>query len=61
MSSCPPPAGFFSSLGISATKASLIKNSVETLAAFYSAERTTLVGSMMPSLTMSQYLSSRAS
>ena len=57
----PPPAGdFFSSLGISATNASLVKSSVATLAAFCNALRTTLVGSMIPSLTISQYLPSRA-
>ena len=53
ISSWPPPAAFFSSLGISATRASLVSSSVLTDAAFCSAERTTLVGSMMPSFTMS--------
>src|SRR5262249_27271767 len=59
MSSPPPP--FFSSLGISATSASLVKSSVATLAAFCSALRTTFVGSMMPAFTMSVYSSLRAS
>src|SRR5262249_46685707 len=61
ISSLPPAAGFFSSFGTSDTSASLVSRSVETLAAFCRAERTTFVGSMMPSLTRSQYLSSRAS
>src|SRR5262245_5956728 len=56
----PPPALFFSSVGKSATIASLVKGSVDTLAAFCSALRTTLVGSIIPSLTRSQYLPRRA-
>jgi hypothetical protein len=58
---CPPPAAGFSSLGMSAIRASEVSRSVATLAAFCKAERVTLVGSMMPSATRSVYLSLRAS
>ncbi len=44
----PPPALSFLSSGSSATSASVVSISPATLAAFCSAERTTLVGSMTP-------------
>jgi hypothetical protein len=49
----PPPAGAFS--GLSATTASVVRNSAAIDAAFCSAERVTLAGSMMPSAIMSTY------
>src|SRR5690606_31153051 len=63
MSSIPPcpPAAPFSSLGMSATRASEVSRRVATLAAFWRAERVTLVGSMMPALTRSVYSSFSAS
>jgi|GEM_PF-6726074 len=54
MSWLPPcPAGVFSSLGFSATKASLVSRRVATLAAFCNAVRVTFVGSITPALTRS--------
>ena len=47
------PAGAFS--GLSATTASVVRNSAAMEAAFCSAERVTLAGSMMPSAIMSTY------
>ena len=41
----PPPCSFGS--GLSATMASVVRSKLETLAAFWSAVRTTLVGSIM--------------
>ena len=60
----PPPGGiapafFFS--GISATRASVVSSRLAIDAAFWSAERVTFAGSMMPSYSMSTYTSSRAS
>ena len=54
----PPPgppagAGFFS--GLSATTASVVRNSAAIDAAFCSAERVTLAGSMMPAASRSTY------
>ena len=49
---CAAAAGF-SSLGFSATRASLVSSRVATLAAFCRAVRVTLVGSITPALTMS--------
>ena len=51
----------FSSFGMSAIRASEVSSRVLTLAAFWRAERVTLVGSMMPALTRSVYSSRRAS
>ena len=48
-----PPAAFFSSLGFSAMRASLVSSRVATLAAFCRAVRVTLVGSITPALTRS--------
>lgn len=56
----PAFAGAFSS-GISETSASVVSRSVAIEAAFWSALRVTLVGSMMPRFTMSQYSSVAAS
>ena len=55
----PPPCGGWScfSSGFSATIASVVSSSAATLAAFWSAERTTLVGSMTPALIRSSYSS----
>ena len=54
-----PPPGMggigFSSFGSSATMASVVSNSPAMDAAFCSAVRVTLVGSTMPSCTMSPY------
>ena len=47
----PAPADFF--LGFSATSASVVSIRLATEAAFCSAVRTTLVGSMTPALTRS--------
>src|SRR3954454_20382236 len=44
----PPPAGVFS--GLSATTASVVRNSAAMEAAFCSADRVTLAGSMIPAL-----------
>src|SRR4029079_12166250 len=53
----PPPgmagAGVFS--GLSATTASVVRNNAPMLAAFCSAERVTLVGSITPNFSMSPY------
>ena len=46
-------AGAFS--GLSATTASVVRNSAAMEAAFCSAERVTLAGSMMPAAIMSTY------
>ena len=51
----PPPAPFSS--GFSAIMASVVSSSDATLAAFCSAVRTTLVGSMTPALIRSSYSS----
>ncbi len=55
----PPPgiAGAFSFFGSSATIASVVIISPAMDAAFYSAVRTTLVGSRIPILTRSPYSS----
>ena len=53
----PPPPFLPASLGFSAIRASLVSSRVATLAAFCSAVRVTLVGSMTPALTRSSYLS----
>src|SRR5260370_250213 len=62
MSPPPPPgpagAGFFS--GFSTITASVVRNSPAIDAAFCSAERVTLAGSMMPALNMSTYSPSAA-
>ena len=59
----PPPGGigasFFSS-GMSQTSASVVSSSEAIDAAFCSAERTTLVGSMTPAAIRSSNLSSCA-
>ena len=47
----PPPAPFFS--GLSATMHSVVRMFLAIEAAFCSAERVTLAGSMMPAWTMS--------
>ncbi len=52
-----PPPPFLASFGFSAIRASLVKSSVATLAAFCRAVRVTLVGSMTPALTRSSYTS----
>jgi hypothetical protein len=44
-------------LGFSATAASVVSSSEATLAAFWSAERTTLVGSITPAANRSSYVS----
>ena len=51
----PPPAGAAAFSGLSATTASVVRNSAAMDAAFCSAERVTLAGSTMPSLNMSTY------
>ena len=48
-------AAFFSSFGISVISDSVVSSSAATLAAFCSAVRTTLAGSMMPAATRSPY------
>ena len=55
----PPPIGAFSSFssGISETSASVVSRSDAIDAAFCSAERTTLVGSMTPASTRFSYSS----
>jgi hypothetical protein len=54
--SCPPPpAAGASGSGLSATSASVVSSSPAIDAAFCSAERVTLAGSMMPALTRSSY------
>src|SRR5256714_4959028 len=50
-------ASVASSFGFSATIASMVRRSPATDAAFWSAVRTTLVGSMMPALIRSSYSS----
>src|SRR5881396_3051432 len=66
MSPIPPPcewpiAGAFFSSGISVTMTSVVSISPATLDAFCKAQRTTLVGSMMPASNMSAYFSRAAS
>ncbi len=52
----PPPAGMAGAFsGFSATTASVVRNSAPIDAAFCSAERVTLVGSMTPNASMSPY------
>src|SRR5450759_3032491 len=53
----PPPPGIAGAAfsGLSAMTASVVRNSAAIDAAFCSAERVTLAGSMMPALTMSTY------
>ncbi|GIW11744.1 MAG: hypothetical protein KatS3mg061_2801 [Dehalococcoidia bacterium] len=51
--------GFFS--GMSVTSVSVVSTIVAIDAAFWSAERVTFAGSMMPRLTRSVYSSRRAS
>ena len=51
ISPMPPSSAFFS--GFSATSASVVRSREATLAAFWSAARTTLVGSMTPASTRS--------
>jgi hypothetical protein len=53
---CPPPPAGFSSFGFSAISASVVSIKLATDAAFCSALRTTLTGSMTPSATRSPYL-----
>ncbi len=53
----PPPPPFLSFLGASAMRASEVSNKVATLAAFWSAVRVTLVGSMTPAFTRFSYSS----
>ena len=57
MSPMPGVAGAAGGSGLSATKDSVVRTMAETEAAFSSAERVTLAGSMMPAATMSQYSS----
>ncbi len=57
---CPPPPPAFSSLGFSATIASVVSIRPATDAAFCRAVRTTLAGSMTPIATRSPYSSVRA-
>ena len=51
----PPPAGAAAFSGLSAMTASVVRNSAAIDAAFCSAERVTLAGSMMPAVIMSTY------
>ena len=59
-----PPPGIAGTAGcsdfFSASTHSVVRNIEAIEAAFYSATRDTFVGSMMPALSMSSYLSSRA-
>ena len=55
MPPAPMPAGSFSSLGISLTSASVVSSRLATLAAFCSAVRVTLVGSITPASKRSVY------
>ena len=49
----PAPAAAFSFSGLSATTASVVRNRAAIEAAFCSADRVTLAGSMTPALTRS--------
>jgi hypothetical protein len=54
-SGIPPPAGAFSFSGLSATTASVVRNRAAIDAAFCSADRVSLAGSMMPAFIRSSY------
>jgi hypothetical protein len=53
----PPgaPAGAFSFSGLSATTTSVVRNRAAMEAAFWSADRVTLAGSMIPAASRSTY------
>ena len=51
----PPPAGSFSSSGISTTALSVVSTSAAIEAAFCRADRVTLAGSMTPALVRSPH------